>query len=1677
MAEAKNSFIRSKMNKDLDERLIPSNEYRDALNIAVSRSEASDVGALESVPGNILVANANSGEEIIGYYVNETNDVAYVFKTDWKESGKAPSTANCSIEVFNSAGNTIQVLVSGSWLNFSTSSRMNGVSIIENLLYFSDNRNQPRKINVDIAFNSSSYYFNEDQISVAKYAPNTPPGFINLRSNVSNPFLPNSTNRPSTMSDAADPDTIQIGIYNISNSNLAVKKYRNGDSIIDGNDPTDWNNADTNQQGAWCYYEEDPGNGVTYGLLYNKWAVVDSRGLAPTGFTIPTSSEWTSIVGSAEGSPLTEGKNMKSIDFWATPGGLNSQGFNGRPAGFRNPGGNAPFSGLLTRTTYWDSEPESTGANSGVALTNGSDMVVSQTALSSGQGYSVRVIKQAGYNGWNGDPDFLTDKFARFSYRFKFDDNEYSVVAPWSQDVFIPKQDGYFLNNDENEAFVSTVVQFMENSINNAVLNIELPCIDIINNYKIKAIDILFKESDDIAYKVLETVKVDNNFIQSLNYTNIFQYSYQSKQPIKTLPESETTRVFDKVPVKALAQETAGNRVLYANMQEGHSAPDGLNYFVDVQQKLFQSYTEYPQHSLKQNRNYQIGFVLADKYGRQTDIILSTRDGLLDSSGNPQPGSNVFNDYKPTSFTPSVDGWLGDNAVINIESQIPEEENANGLSGYPGAYAIGNYFQVDPAGNPGPYFLSDSCNYFSVANGTGTGWPLNQGDIIFGTYLQYSDATDSNNVLNVYVNETGNGWILKELTTDYTITTNGPFLRVTFNNALDPGLNVKVEILFGLNRLYRYRAGGSVATAPAADPLFDDFANTYTNYFAVGKHWKGQYIDYTETVSLTPVDVQSPGVPYGVIFETKEEISIDYLFNSTPVSQNPGGLLVATTFASYNINPLGFYTYRLGIKQQQQDYYNVYLPGILNGYPLGETPTELNEVAFTTLVSDNINKVPRNLQDVGPLENQFTSDVTWFPRVENIAPFITAPTTNQLILNKQVDPLSSADKVELIGTIDDAFPDVTEWNNTTIPIPLGELNTNAIYNYDQRPYIAKISTRKGVGIDVDDYDPPSSGSGNYPYSANMGLAVYETSPTISQLELFYETSTSGLISTINSDIINDSQEITGLTSFTVSFPESSLSGTQITNAFFPVSNGSILTNTTAQFASIYRYDNQGNLDTSIDFSAGTSPSFVLNNAGASGYSIDIATTFYAGQFGSQSVEPDYRLDTKGKYVATIAFTQSNGVISNQTIELPLANTNPQVVGFPTAPINLTTTGSNTVVQTSSGSPTVQSPGGRNGSARAYNPPSVTNGHYLSFYNTISGFTGPYGWIIDEINKIAADGSISTFGPQGNSNYDHEIRDLVKIPFQGINTTGTQGDQWRFVLNMENYQGQPTNTSGGVGGPGAYEAFMRLTDTNFSSTPTGTSPGSVRLTWNVGAYTDNRFIYNTYSDNGSGTQPADWIVQAPPFKNPQNAVGGFSSWHAQFLNYSSSNVWVYARIVSFNGAPAASTVSANVFNSLYSDGTNAGTGGTQLMQVSVPGSQVAQYSIWALVAYVDGVTFSQNEKAAEVGPGQQNQTAGTQTYDYVTSAAFNSKIQFVSQTMNNTHFQVELWQSDQQLPANTPGSVVPSSFTQIGSQTKITQSPPMFGNTPTPGSRGTSSDFDVYPTTLVSPDGFVGPVVN
>ena len=58
MAELKRTFTGGKMEKDLDERIVPNGQYREALNISVATSEDSDVGAAQNILGNTQVTRA-----------------------------------------------------------------------------------------------------------------------------------------------------------------------------------------------------------------------------------------------------------------------------------------------------------------------------------------------------------------------------------------------------------------------------------------------------------------------------------------------------------------------------------------------------------------------------------------------------------------------------------------------------------------------------------------------------------------------------------------------------------------------------------------------------------------------------------------------------------------------------------------------------------------------------------------------------------------------------------------------------------------------------------------------------------------------------------------------------------------------------------------------------------------------------------------------------------------------------------------------------------------------------------------------------------------------------------------------------------------------------------------------------------------------------------------------------------------------------------------------------------------------------------------------------------------------------------------------------------------------------------------------------------------------------------
>jgi uncharacterized protein (TIGR02145 family) len=151
--------------------------------------------------------------------------------------------------------------------------------------------------------------------------------------------------------------TIVIGTQQWMRENLDVMTYRNGDVIPQVTDPTAWAGLTT---GAWCYYNNDPLNGASYGKLYNWYAVNDSRGLAPQGWHIPTDAELT-ILSTLLGGDAAAGGKMKTtgITRWITPNtsATNESGFSILPGGFRSNDGtfyDIGFGGLWWSATEND---------------------------------------------------------------------------------------------------------------------------------------------------------------------------------------------------------------------------------------------------------------------------------------------------------------------------------------------------------------------------------------------------------------------------------------------------------------------------------------------------------------------------------------------------------------------------------------------------------------------------------------------------------------------------------------------------------------------------------------------------------------------------------------------------------------------------------------------------------------------------------------------------------------------------------------------------------------------------------------------------------------------------------------------------------------------------------------------------------------------------------------------------------------------------------------------------------------------------------------------------------------------------------------------------------------------------------------------------------------------------
>jgi len=134
----------------------------------------------------------------------------------------------------------------------------------------------------------------------------------------------------------ASSDTVKIGNQIWMSKNLDVDHYQNGDSIPHVTDLDQWKNM---QSGAWCYYNNDPGMGKIYGKIYNAYAIIDNRGLAPKGWRVANNNDWATLDDFLGGETIAGGKAKESgFLHWLSPntGATNESGLSMLPGGMRH---------------------------------------------------------------------------------------------------------------------------------------------------------------------------------------------------------------------------------------------------------------------------------------------------------------------------------------------------------------------------------------------------------------------------------------------------------------------------------------------------------------------------------------------------------------------------------------------------------------------------------------------------------------------------------------------------------------------------------------------------------------------------------------------------------------------------------------------------------------------------------------------------------------------------------------------------------------------------------------------------------------------------------------------------------------------------------------------------------------------------------------------------------------------------------------------------------------------------------------------------------------------------------------------------------------------------------------------------------------------------------------------
>lgn len=616
MAEINHQFTAGRMNKDLDERLVPNGEYRDALNVEVSTSEGSAVGTVQTLWGNKLIGTsaADSKLKCIGsvtwpkenkvYWLattakGETSKFDYIYEYDVDED-----TVNIVFQekygfVTSPDGSVLQT---GPFIQVADAS---GVTVGTTMSVYDP----------ATGLTQSTTVMNVQEAGPSSGFPNW---LIQTSGSIYTPVNSTITFEVKNRTLGFDEDYLITGINILdglmfwTDDNTEPKKI-NIERCKYGSLPANLVNGCTS---LWV-------QGINKGKMLEEHVTMikkspvqppvlsmqnSERGLGQ--FNVQTHALMTYIFEDSSGERLMAGAESDGINIpHIVIGGATF-----------NLIGNSWQIGDVLEITYFDSSYDfSEEVVARIAIKD----IVASTGGGALQGADIHfeilsisadiITRQPGGDlaMWfkaqlEQSSPLFEFKFPRFAYRWKYEDGEYSCISPFSEVAFIPEEFDYYPKKGFNLG--------MTNNLRFLVISKFLP-----NDEKCKTpldvveVDVLYKESNSPNVYSVKTIKGPSAYNSVLGTENSDQdkewdglvqigspasgiadsYQYypagdkatypllaenaiwdktpegsikiESELIHAAVPANQMLRPYDNVPRKALAQELTGNRIIYGN--------------------------------------------------------------------------------------------------------------------------------------------------------------------------------------------------------------------------------------------------------------------------------------------------------------------------------------------------------------------------------------------------------------------------------------------------------------------------------------------------------------------------------------------------------------------------------------------------------------------------------------------------------------------------------------------------------------------------------------------------------------------------------------------------------------------------------------------------------------------------------------------------------------------------------------------------------------------------------------------------------------------------------------------------------------------------------------------------------------------------------------------------------